>query len=102
MKVFVAGASGAIGRRLLPALIRAGHQVTGMTRSSLSVERIRGAGATPAVADALDGDAVKRAVRQAGPEAVIHQLTALPANMDLRRLERQLAQTNRLRTEGLE
>ncbi|HEY7336499.1 MAG TPA: NAD-dependent epimerase/dehydratase family protein [Bryobacteraceae bacterium] len=102
MKVFVAGAGGAIGRRLLPELIRAGHQVTGMTRSARNAERIRAAGATPAVADALDKDAVKRAVLQAAPEAVIHELTALPANMDLRRLETEVAQTNRLRTEGLD
>lgn len=102
MRVFVAGATGAIGRRLVPMLVQAGHQVTAMTRSPRKVESIRAAGATPVVADALDAGAVKQAVRQASPEAIIHELTALPANLDLRHFARDFAVTNRLRTEGLD
>lgn len=76
MKVFVAGASGTIGRRLIPMLVRAGHVVVGMTRSPGKADIIRAAGAEPVVADALDEDAVLAAVRHAGPEVVVHQLTA--------------------------
>lgn len=100
MKIFVAGASGALGRRLLPVLIEAGHVVVGMTRSAGKADAIRAAGAEPVVADALDAGAVMAAVKQAAPEVVVHELTALPASLDLRRLDRDFAQTNRLRTEG--
>src|SRR5262245_34690412 len=100
MRIFVAGASGALGRRLLPLLNKAGHSVVGMTRSSDKTAVIRAAGAEPVVADALDGAAVMAAVQQARPEVVVHQLTALPGNLDLRRFDDAFALTNRLRTEG--
>ena len=102
MKVFIAGAGGAIGQRLLPLLVATGHQVTGMTRSSKSSEGIRAAGAIPVIADALDHDAVMRAVEQAAPDAIVHELTALPDKLDLRHFDREFALTNRLRTEGLD
>ncbi len=100
MKVFVAGATGAIGRPLVRMLVAEGHRVTGMTRSPAKAEALRTAGAEPVVADALDGPAVHRAISQARPEAVIHQLTAIPAQLDPRKIERDFALTNRLRTEG--
>jgi nucleoside-diphosphate-sugar epimerase len=96
--VFLAGASGAIGSRLVPALRAAGHQVTGMTRSR--PDRVCRLGAEPVVADALDADAVTAAVAAAQPDAIVHQLTALSGDIDLRHLEETFAQTNRLRTEG--
>ena len=102
MKVFVAGATGAIGQRLIPMLVQAGHQVTGMTRSPRKAERVRAAGAIPVVADALDAGAVMRAVREAAPEAIVHELTSLPANLDIRHFDSAFAITNRLRTEGLD
>src|SRR5918996_3459742 len=77
MKVFVAGATGALGRQLVPQLVARGHEVTGMTRSEGKRELIAGLGARPVVADALDSDAVAQAVGEAAPEAIIHQLTAL-------------------------
>lgn len=100
MRVFVAGATGALGRRLLPLLVEAGHDVTGMTRTPGKRALIRELGARPVVADALDGDAVSRAIADAGPDAIIHELTALPATLDPRHFERDFAATNRLRTEG--
>jgi nucleoside-diphosphate-sugar epimerase len=100
MRVFVAGASGAIGRRLVPMLLEAGHEVTGMVRSERSAAVVRELGAEPTLADALDREAVVRAVRDARPEAVIHELTALAGLADLRAFERTFAQTNRLRTLG--
>lgn len=100
MKVFLAGATGALGRRLVPRLVAAGHEVTGMTRSSEKADDLRSAGAEPVVADALDASAVKAAVATWAPEVVIHQLTAIPDAIDPRRLDRQFELTNRLRTEG--
>ena len=100
MRVFLAGATGAIGRQLVPLLLSAGHQVTGMTRSSQRARELQDAGAEAIVADALDRDAVHAAVAQARPEAVIHQLTAIPALIDPRTIERDFALTNRLRGEG--
>lgn len=102
MRVFVAGATGAIGSRLVPLLVEAGHQVTGMTRSSHKTEQIRAAGATPVVADALDREAVMRAVSAVAPEAIVHELTAIPDKLDIRNFDRVFALTNRLRTEGLD
>jgi nucleoside-diphosphate-sugar epimerase len=99
MRIFVAGASGAIGRQLVPMLVEAGHEVTGMVRSERSAEIVRSFGADVAFADALDGAAVMRAVREARPEVIAHQLTAL-SDLDLRHFGRTFAQTNRLRTEG--
>jgi len=100
MKVFVAGASGAIGRLLLPRLVAAGHEVTGMTRSEERAEALRGQGAAAVVADVFDEDAVRSAMAGAEPEVVVHQLTALPKKMDVRKLDELYAGTDRLRTEG--
>jgi nucleoside-diphosphate-sugar epimerase len=100
MRVFLAGATGVIGRPLVPALIAAGHQVTGMTRSPEKVPALRAAGADAVVADALDAEAVMSAVGDARPEAIIHQLTAIPQRLDPRRLERDFALNDRLRSEG--
>ena len=99
MRVFVAGASGAIGRPLLPQLIAAGHDVTGTTRSEKAAEAIRAAGARAAICDALDVEALHAAVTEAAPEVVVHQLTALPHRFDPRDKEI-YAPTNRLRSEG--
>jgi nucleoside-diphosphate-sugar epimerase len=99
VRVFVAGASGAIGRPLVPKLIAAGHEVTGMTRSEARAEDVRAAGADAAVVDVFDADALEAAMSAAAPEVVIHQLTALPERMNFRR--RNLYEgTNRVRTEG--
>jgi 2-alkyl-3-oxoalkanoate reductase len=103
MKVFVAGATGAIGTQLVPQLTAAGHDVTAMTRSPARTDMLRALGARPVVADALDPDAVARAVAGTGPEVIVHQLTALrrdPGLRDLRDPDRFGAMTNRLRTEG--
>jgi nucleoside-diphosphate-sugar epimerase len=99
MRVFVAGASGAIGRPLVPQLITAGHEVTGTTRSEERAEAIRAAGARAAVCDAFDAGALRAAVVEAAPEVVVHQLTALPDRFDPRNKEI-YAPTNRLRAEG--
>jgi len=105
MKVFVAGASGVLGRNLVPQLVARGHEVVGMTRSASKQDLVRGLGARPVVADALDPDAVAQAVASAEPEVIVHQLTALSGPMsvrDARRPERSLAviMTNRLRIEA--
>ncbi len=99
MRVFLAGASGAIGRSLVPKLIAAGHEVTGMTRSAARAEDVRAAGADAAVVDVFDADALRAAVDQASPEVVVHELTALPDRIDFRK-EETYAATNRVRTEG--
>jgi nucleoside-diphosphate-sugar epimerase len=100
MKVFVAGATGALGMQLIPQLVAQGHQVVGMTRTAAKQDALRAMGARPVVADALDPDAVARAVAEAEPEVIVHQLTALSGVMDMRHLDRFFATTNRLRTEG--
>jgi 2-alkyl-3-oxoalkanoate reductase len=100
MRVFVAGATGALGKRLVPMLVENGHEVTGMTRTPAKEDLIRELGARPAMADALDPEAVARAVAEADPEVVIHQLTAIDASAFGRSLDKMFAQTNRLRTEG--
>jgi 2-alkyl-3-oxoalkanoate reductase len=97
VRVFVAGATGAIGRPLVPKLIEAGHEVTGMTRSEERAEQLRGTGAGAVVADALDAEAVRRALVDASPEAVVHQLTDLPQEFSMRY---GYGATSRLRTEG--
>jgi 2-alkyl-3-oxoalkanoate reductase len=100
MRVLVAGASGAIGSRLVPQLINAGHEVIGTHRSSGAAERIRAQGATPVALDLLDAQAVRGAVLDARPDAIVHQATAL-ANMSFgRSLDATFAPTNRLRIEG--
>jgi nucleoside-diphosphate-sugar epimerase len=100
MRVFVAGASGALGAHLLPQLAADGHEVVAMTRTAAKEDRLRSAGARPVVADALDPDAVARAVGEAEPEVIVHQLTALSGPMDMRHVDRVFAATNRLRTEA--
>jgi 2-alkyl-3-oxoalkanoate reductase len=105
MKVFLAGATGALGRALVPQLVARGHEVVGMTRSASKQDLVRGLGARPVVADALDPDAVAQAVASAEPEVIVHQLTALsePTSMrEARRPDRSRAftMTNRLRTEA--
>ena len=100
MRVFLAGATGVIGRRLVPMLLADGHQVTGLTRSPGKVDELRALGAEPVLADALDAPAVTAAVREARPDAVIHQLTSLPPRIDPRRIERDFAMNDRLRDEG--
>jgi nucleoside-diphosphate-sugar epimerase len=101
MRVFVAGASGAIGRPLVRQLVAAGHQVTGTTRSEVRIEGIRDAGANPVVCDVFDVDALARAVEAARPEVVVNELTSLPRDYNPRQLdERFYGPTNRVRTEG--
>ena len=99
MRVFVAGATGAIGRQLVPLLAEAGHQVTGMTRSRDKVNLLRELGAEPTVADALDAEQVADAVATARPDVIVHQLTSI-GPLDMRHFDRAFALTNRLRTEG--
>ena len=100
MRVLVAGATGAIGKQLVPRLVAAGHEVHGMTRSESKQAMLHELGAVPAVADALDPDQVAEAVARARPEVIVHQLTAIPVSLDLRHFDRDFALTNRLRTEG--
>ncbi|HXN36924.1 MAG TPA: NAD(P)-dependent oxidoreductase [Solirubrobacteraceae bacterium] len=100
MRVFLAGATGAIGGPLVRVLVAEGHQVTGMTRSAAKADALRAAGAEPAVADALDAAAVGKVISEANPDAVIHQLTAIPERLDPRKIVRDFALTDRLRTDG--
>jgi nucleoside-diphosphate-sugar epimerase len=100
MKVFVAGATGALGQQLVPALVSNGHEVVGMTSKPEKQDLVRRLGARPVVADALDPDAVAQAVAEAEPQSIVHQLTGLSRTFDLRDYEGTFALTNRLRTEG--
>jgi nucleoside-diphosphate-sugar epimerase len=100
MRVFVAGASGAIGTRLVPQLIDRGHEVIGTSRSRGNAERVRSLGAEPIALDLLDARAVRKAVLETEPEAIVHQATALANLRDLKHFDRSFAETNRLRTEG--
>ena len=99
MRIFVAGATGAMGKQLVPRLVTAGHQVTGMTRTEAKQNALRALGAEPVIADALDPEQVADVVAQAQPDVIVHQLTAI-ATLDLRHFDRDFALTNRLRTEG--
>jgi nucleoside-diphosphate-sugar epimerase len=99
MKIFVAGATGAVGRRLVLLLTSAGHEVAGLTRSPAKADLLRRIGATPVIADALDRAAVMNVVRQEKPEIVIHELTSIK-KVDLRNFDQGFTETNRLRTEG--
>lgn len=98
MRVFVAGATGAIGRVLVPALVQAGHEVTGMTRTEQKAAAIEATGAAPLLCDVLDRDALSRAVKLAAPEVVVHELTELPPRY--REFAKGLEATNHLRTVG--
>jgi nucleoside-diphosphate-sugar epimerase len=100
MKVFVAGGSGAMGRRLVPRLVAEGYEVAAMTRDESKAPWLRAVGAEPVIADALDRAAVRAAVASARPEVIIHQLTALSGVSDFKHFDREFAVTNRLRTEG--
>jgi nucleoside-diphosphate-sugar epimerase len=100
MKIFVAGATGALGARLVPMLVDGGHDVVAMTRSPRKADGLRALGAQPAVADGLDRGSVMQAVMRAEPEVVIHQMTALGNASNMKRFDDEFALTNRLRTEG--
>ena len=100
MRIFVVGASGAIGTRLVPQLIGRGHEVVGTYRSPAHAERVRALGAKPVQLDVFDPRAVRQAVLENEPEAIIHQATALTNARFSRNLDRTFAQTNRIRTEG--
>ncbi len=105
MKIFVAGATGALGRELIPQFVARGHEVVGMTRTASKQDGLRALGARPVVADALDTDAVAQAVASAEPEVIVHQLTALSGRMSIRDARHpdrsaNAIMTNRLRTEG--
>ena len=100
MRIFVAGATGAVGRALVPALVSAGHSVTGMTHSPEKANAIRRAGAEPVVADGLNARAVRAAVISARPDVIIDEMTDLATATDLRHFDRAFAVTNRLRTDG--
>ncbi|MEU8328733.1 NAD(P)-dependent oxidoreductase [Micromonospora sp. NPDC048839] len=100
MKIFLAGASGAIGRQLVAQLVAHGHEVVGTTRSAAKLDALRALGAEPVVVDALDSGSVADAVAKAEPEVVVHQLTALSGPPDFRHVKRMAAATDRLRTVG--
>jgi len=100
MRLFLAGATGAVGRRLIPLLTSAGHSVVGLTRSPEKVPLLRRLGADAVVADALDRRAIEAEVLAAGPEVIVHEMTDLKAASDLRTFDRSFAASNRLRTEG--
>jgi 2-alkyl-3-oxoalkanoate reductase len=101
MRVFVAGATGAVGKRLVPGLVEAGHEVIGTTRSAAKADQVRADGGEPVVVDVLDADAARAAVIEAKPDAVVHQATALASmGTNLRKFDADFALTNRLRTEG--
>jgi 2-alkyl-3-oxoalkanoate reductase len=102
MHVFIAGATGAVGRSLIPALVAAGHTVTGTTRSEAKSEALRALGAEPVVMDGLDRASVMDAVITAAPDAIVHQMSALGGDLDFRNPDKTFATTNRLRTEGTE
>jgi uncharacterized protein YbjT (DUF2867 family) len=99
MKILVAGATGALGRRLVPLLTAAEHEVAGLTRSPAKVSRLRSMGAEPIVAGALDPSAVMNAVRQQKPQIVVHELTSVK-KVVLCNFDRGFAATNRLRKKG--
>src|SRR5262245_18546362 len=100
MRVFLAGAAGAIGRRLVPLLVRAGHAVTGTTRSADTARELERAGVVPAVLEVFDARAVNAAMRAARPEVVIHHLTDLPPEFDEARIVASYAKNARIRTQG--
>jgi nucleoside-diphosphate-sugar epimerase len=100
MRIFVAGATGAVGRRLVPRLAGNGHSVVGLTRTPAKTGLLRELGAEPVVADALDETAIHAAVVAARPDVIVHQLTDLKGASDLRKFDRAFASSNRLRTAG--
>ena len=100
MRVFVTGATGALGRHLVPGLIAAGHEVTATTRTPGKMAQLREAGAEPVIVDGLDREAVITAVLAAAPEVIVHEMTALASLRSLRNFDREFAATNELRTRG--
>ena len=100
MRILVAGATGAVGRNLLPRLVAAGHHVVGITRTEAKAPLIRQLGGEALVADGLDVGAIQRAVQSAKPDAIVHEMTDLKGASDLRHFDRAFAVSNRLRTEG--
>jgi nucleoside-diphosphate-sugar epimerase len=100
MRIFLAGATGAIGGRLVPLLVAGGHHVIATTRTPEKLERLRAQGAEPVVVDGLDRDAVIKAVVSSHPDAIVHQMTALASMRSLKHFDDEFAVTNRLRTEG--
>src|SRR5262245_28685045 len=100
MRIFLAGAAGAIGRRLVPLLLRAGHEVTGTTRSAAKANELAQAGVTPVVLDVFDAQQVSAAMCAARPEVVIHQLTDLPREFDQERIAASYPKNARIRVEG--
>lgn len=100
MRVFVAGATGAIGARLVPKLVERGHEVIGSCRSAAKADALRAQGAEPAVVDLFDATAVLKAIASTRADAIVHQATALAGVSDFRNFDRSFAQTNRLRVEG--
>ncbi len=101
MRIFVAGAAGAVGSRLVPLLVSAGHSVVGLTHTPAKADAIRAAGAEAAIVDGLNRAAVVEAVAIAQPDVIVHEMTSLSAANDLRKFDQSFALTNRLRTEGL-
>jgi nucleoside-diphosphate-sugar epimerase len=99
MHIFLAGATGAVGRSMIPRLLEHGHTVTGTTRSAAKADALRALGASPVIVDGLDRDAVIAAVAAARPDAIVHEMTALAEMSDLRHIDRSFAVTNQLRTE---
>ncbi|MET2830473.1 NAD-dependent epimerase/dehydratase family protein [Mesorhizobium shangrilense] len=99
-RIFLAGASGAVGQRLIPQLLKAGHQVTGTTRLAAKAQQISALGAEPLVVDVFDADALSRAAASARPDIVIHQLTDLPAGLDPSRMGEAIVRNARIRDEG--
>jgi 2-alkyl-3-oxoalkanoate reductase len=100
MKIFVAGATGNVGSRLIPLLVDRGHQVVGTTRTAAKADRLTSVGAEPMIVDGLDRDGLTAAVAKAEPDIVVHQMTALSVSFDMRRIDQVFAMTNRLRTKG--
>jgi len=100
MRVFVTGATGALGRHLVPGLVAAGHEVTATTRTPGKAGQLRGAGAAPVIVDGLDRQAVIAAVRAAAPQVIVHQMTALAGLRSLRNPDKAFAVTSELRTRG--
>ncbi|MFF2276760.1 NAD-dependent epimerase/dehydratase family protein [Agromyces sp. NPDC058126] len=100
MRIFIAGGSGAVGSRLVPMLVAAGHEVTGTARTDEGIGRIRAAGGRGVVMDGTDDASIRRAVLDARPEVLVHQLTSLSGRFDFKRFDETFAVTNRLRTRG--
>jgi 2-alkyl-3-oxoalkanoate reductase len=100
MRVFVAGSTGVLGQRLVPLLVDAGHEVVGSTRTPAKLEGLRASGATPVILDGRDEEAIRRTVAEAHPDVVVHQMTALGGEFDLRRFAKTFAETNRLRVDS--